>query len=199
MIREQRESTITFTQRWQLYSKDIEPVEEILTKTPCLNCFLYVFVGGCDNPNINRYIVVAAYAANGFCLQNPQQAHLGFFVHRGDFIEKNGSTLSLLEQPCASFRSSGVCAFLMTEQLASNKFWCNRAHIHRQIGKVIPFTPFVDRRRNQIFACTSFTGDQYGNILGGSFHDVLDHGSHFQIKRQDTFKFDRHNQFRSSG
>src|SRR5262245_16911076 len=72
----------------------------------------------------------------------------------------------------------------MAEQLAGNKFWCNRAHIHRQIGKVIPFTPFVDRRRNQIFACTSFTGDQYGNILGGSFHDVLDHGSHFQIKRR---------------
>ncbi len=77
--------------------KFVDTVVEVGTERPARDRRFEVFVGRCDQPDVDRDFAVAAHGTNTALLQGPQQLHLGFIGKVPHFIQEERAAAGRFE------------------------------------------------------------------------------------------------------
>ena len=142
--------------------------------------FGYGFFGyevrGGDNADIGFDGLGAADPQEGFAVEHLKQFSL--HAHRGfaDFVEKECSLIR--EFKATRFRGvrAGKGAAFVSEKFAFKNAFGDAGAVHFYEGLFIPIREFVQQPRDDIFACSGFSGDKNGEIDLGQ---PADKGPHF--------------------
>src|SRR5277367_36946 len=76
---------------------------------------LEVTVGSSHDADIYLHLLIAAYRADFFLLQNPKQLGLQLQRQLADFVEEDGAAVGRLEQSCLRSERAGESAFFVAE------------------------------------------------------------------------------------
>ncbi len=157
----------TLTQWCQVQREDIEPVEEVFTKTTGGHFFLEIAVGGGNDAHIQRHGLAAAQAFHFFFLEHTQQFRLQANIDLGDFIQQQGATIGLFEFTGPGGVGTGECAFLIAKQHGFQHGLGNGRTIDGYKRLVAAARIFMNEAGIDFFAAAGITTDHDGNI-GGS-------------------------------
>src|SRR6266550_3792347 len=97
---------------------------------------------------------------NFFVFDRPKNFRLQTERHFTDFIEKDRATLGALEKAFLRARRAGKSAFDVTEELAFEQSFRDRAAIGRQKNFILARALQVNRARYHFFANAALTGNQ---------------------------------------
>ena len=124
------------------------------------NFLLQVAIAGGQNSRIGLDLGVGPNSLKAPILRDAQQLGLQLRGHLRDLIEKDRSTIGVLEPPNALCRSAGESASLMAEQFAlQQRLWNGGAiHFHQRSGSAR--APGVDNISQNFLADTAFACDQ---------------------------------------
>ena len=131
-------------QRRHLQRKYIQPVEEVLAKTPAEYGRLQIAMGRGNDAHVTADGAVAADALEAPFLQHTQQFHLHLQAHVADLVEKQGAALRELEAADPRRQRAGEGTLFMAEQLALQQVGGNRAAIHGNERMPGPIRQFMD-------------------------------------------------------
>jgi hypothetical protein len=150
---------VALAQRWKFQGKNIQSIKEILPKSSLPHRNPKIPIGRRDDSDIDLH---GAITADGFklpLLKYPQQLHLQFCAHFGDFIEKKCSAVGELETTLARIYGARKSATYMTKQFAFQKFLWDRATIDRHKASILPWTQLMDCARRQLLSSAAFPSD----------------------------------------
>ena len=94
--------------------------------------------------------------------------------HIADFIEEKRAAIRLLEAPGAAGDGPGEGALLMTEELAFQQIFRNRAAVDGDHLLLPPRAVFVHGLRDELLAGAAFPGDEDRRIRAGDAADKLE-------------------------
>lgn len=149
------------TQRRHLDTEDMQPVIEILAKTPFLDCAPEVNVRGRDHPDIDFKLARAPDPLNPPLLQKAQQVHLKIQRQIADFIEKNGTARSRFDLADLPLGRARERALFVAEQLRLDQRRRNRTAVDRNEGAVATVGSGMDGLGRQFLAASAFAPNQY--------------------------------------
>src|SRR5206468_1587523 len=109
--------------------KDVQAVEEVLTKSVGPNHLPEVAVRGRDQPEIDFDNIVGADSTNFLVLNDAQQFHLKGQCRLGNFIEKHSTAVGAFEESLSQSGCAGKRAALVPIQFAFEKGFGQRAAI----------------------------------------------------------------------
>lgn len=100
--------------------KDVQAIKEVRAEVPGANCSPEIAVGGCDNPNVDRYALRTSNPLEFVLLEHAQQSDLGFDWHIANLIEEDRPMVRDFETAGVPLVGTGESAFLITEELGCN-------------------------------------------------------------------------------
>ena len=118
VLRQQQDVSAASTQRRNTKVDHVQPVEQIAPKATLVSGGLQVFVRGCDQPDIERSLLIPRHRAGSPFLQRPEQLRLNGNRHRADLVKEDRPAISLGEEPLAIRPRVGERPFHVSEQLA---------------------------------------------------------------------------------
>src|SRR5438105_4610552 len=124
------------------------------------NFLLQVAIAGGEDAGIGLNLGVGANSLKAPILRNAKQLGLQLRGHLSNFIEKDRSTISVLEPPNALCRSAGESASLVAEQFALQQCFGNGGAIHFHQRSDSARAPGVDDVSQNFLADTAFACDQ---------------------------------------
>src|SRR5436190_1741912 len=131
---------------------DAEPVIEIFTKTLFGDGLLQIAMRRGDNPNIHLNRFFTPQSLKGSFLQNTKEFGLGAEAHLTNFIEENGSFVSLFETANAAGLRARKSSAFMAEKFAFEQCFRDRGAIHGDEGSGGTIAVLINRASNQFFA-----------------------------------------------
>src|SRR5579885_612205 len=130
-------------------------------------------MGGGQHADIHGNGLATAQPLKTFLLQNPQQLHLSAGGHVANFIQKNCSTVGLLEAADASAFGAGKGAPLVTEQFAFQQRFGNGGAVDGDERSGGPVAVLVNGAGNKLLAGAGLAADQHADRFGGDAADFL--------------------------
>src|SRR5579864_5336000 len=101
--------------------KDVEPVEQVLSKCPRLDCSAQVAVRRSDDSHVHRNRMAASHPLDRSLLKDSQQRNLRLSREFTDFIQKKRSAICQIETAQPALRGPRERALLVTKQLRGNQ------------------------------------------------------------------------------
>ena len=101
VARQQQYVLAPLPQGRQVEGDDVQPVVEILAKTPCLHLRQGIPVGGADEAHVHRLQLAAADPLQGAGLDEAQQLALQVQIHLADLVEEQGAAIRQAGRPLA--------------------------------------------------------------------------------------------------
>src|SRR6185369_9159449 len=150
--------------RGDMDRKDIQPVIEIFSEGSALYCLFKIPVCSGYHPDINFDALCPTDAPDRMILQNPQKFCLHGRFHLPYFIEENGPLVCSLEKTGLPASRVGKRPFLMPEKLAFKEVDRYRCTVYLDEWSLTTRGQVVDALRDQLLACSGFTGDQHCRI-----------------------------------
>ena len=114
-----------FTQRRDVDADDIEPVKKVFAEFPLLDILFQIAIGGGDDADIRLHRLIATDAGVFPLLEHAENLALQGHGHVANFIQKEGSSIALLEAPLALGLGPGKGAFFMAEEFAFQQVFRN--------------------------------------------------------------------------
>src|SRR5262245_54878455 len=166
----------TFSQRREQDREHVEPVVEVDAVLGPPYHVLEVPIGGCDQSYIDTMGLRAAEALKFLLLEHAQQFRLQRERNIADFVEEQRAAVRHLESADLLRDRTRECTFLMAEQLAFEQIERNRGAVHFHERTSAARAERVDRARDELFARTSLSVNQYGRLGGRDAFDLFEHG-----------------------
>ena len=130
----------------------IEPVIEILAKTPLRNSLFYIDIGRSNHPDIDAARGMTADHLDTLLLQEAQQGDLIFQRQFADLIEKQGAAISRLNLAYLVGLSPCERALHMAKQLRLDQLMRHGATVHGHKRPLLPEGTVVQFPGNQLLA-----------------------------------------------
>jgi len=153
-----------FAQRRQAQRHDVQAVEQILAEAALAGQLGQVLMGRGDDAHIGLARHPAADGGVFPFLQHAQQTGLGLQRHVADFVEEQGTALSLLEPPGRPHGGPREGPLFMAEQLAFDQLTRNRRHVDGDERPPLALAVVVQHTGRQLLAGARLAGDQHGQI-----------------------------------
>src|SRR5690606_3823027 len=168
VIHQQRDVFPAFAQARNLDGVNVEPVEQVLTKTAGLDLVAQLYVGGSDQPHINADGFVAADPLDLAFLQGPEALALGVKTEGGDLIEEQRAAVGALEAPGAAAVGAGVGALFAAGEFGLDQAPRPRGADEADQRAMAARAVSVQVLGKELLAHPGFTGQQYRG-LGWSY------------------------------
>ncbi|MPN34281.1 hypothetical protein SDC9_181774 [bioreactor metagenome] len=148
--------------------QNIQPVKQIQTEGFLLNHSIQIFVSSRNNTYINRENCITANWVNLFFLKHSKQFGLHAKRHFSDFVQKNSSCMSLLEQAFLSvFACTCKSTFAVTEQFRFQYVFGNGGTVNSNKRTVFSCACIMYALRKNFFSRSAFTCNQNGAVRLG--------------------------------
>ncbi|RML82255.1 hypothetical protein APX70_02986 [Pseudomonas syringae pv. maculicola] len=118
MLKQHQRIFATLAQWRDTQRGHVQPVIQVSPETALISRLTQVFLGGGDDADIQRDLLIAAHPLDNTLLQQAQQLDLHIHTHAFDFIEEQRAAIGKLELADAPLLRAGKRTGLMTEQLA---------------------------------------------------------------------------------
>lgn len=143
-------------QRRDFHRHHIEPIEQVLAKTPFGNLVLQIARGGRDEAHIHLDRPRRTDARKALVGQHAQDLGLGRFGHVGDLVEEQRAAMRALEQPGCS----QLALVLLAEQLLLEPVRGHARRVDRDERARRTRAPAVQQPRCYLLADASRSGDE---------------------------------------
>ena len=173
MSRKQRDVFLAFAQRRHHKGNHVQTVKKILTEVPLGDFFLQVFVGRSNHAHVDGDGVVASHRNKSLLFQGTQYFGLRLQTHVSDFIQKQGSAISLLKLAFFVRRRPRKRRFAMPEELAVDQVFWNRGAVHLDKHFIFARALHVDGVRDQFLAGARLAVDQHATVGGRHQRNLL--------------------------
>ena len=97
-------------------------------------------------------------------LQHAQQTHLQIRRHIADFVQEQRAAFGLLKATLSCGLRAGERAALVAEQFRFEQIFRDRRRVDRDERLAFAQTVFVQRARDQLFACAGFACDEHRHM-----------------------------------
>ena len=118
MVDEQGQVLGALSQRADPDRKRVQPVEQVGPKSVLFDHAREVLVGCCDDPDIDRHVLLAAHADEAPLLHDAQDLRLYVEAELPDFVEEQHATLCRAEKAAVIMAGAGERATDVPEELA---------------------------------------------------------------------------------
>src|SRR5437868_1114661 len=173
MIYEQRNVLVALPQ-WRYSERNyIQAIVKIFAKGVLSHCPIQFAIRGCYYPHINRDLAGPAHGPHRALLQNAQQLHLHRQRHLADLVEENRSPIGHLEEAPFVLIRSGESSFYISKQFALQQSFGKCATIYGYERVRGARRAYMNRARDQFFAGTTFSLNQYRARGGRNRSDCL--------------------------
>ena len=163
---QQRHVAGSLAQRRQLHHHYRQPVIQVLAKIPFVHGLFQIHVGGGNHAGIHCDFGPSPHPFDGLFLEKPQDLHLQRQRQFADFVEEQRPARGGFDASLPLDMRPGKGAFFMTEQLAFQKIFRDRATIDGDEGAAFPRAAAVDRQRGHFLSRAAFAQNQYRNVRG---------------------------------
>src|SRR4051794_3252293 len=164
VLREERHVLEPLPQRRQPDGDDVQAIEKVLEEAARLHLGREILVAGGDDPRVHLHRRGLADPADLALLEHAQELSLDAGTDVADLVQEQGSEARLLEQPAAGPGRAGERPARMTEQLALQDAFGDRAAIHRYEWSLRSARRAVDRARDELLAGARLADHQHGRV-----------------------------------
>ena len=164
---EQDDILFAFTERRHHHRHHLDSEIEVFPEAFRLDRFFEIHMRRTDDAHIYGDFAVVAYARNMLFLQHAEELHLHIQRKFADFIEKNRSTIGLLEKALACFDGSRKGTLGVSEQERFHQVLRDGAAVHRNKGLVGTRAMAMDIFCNDFLARSRFATDNHRHRKDG--------------------------------
>src|SRR6266853_1669001 len=168
--------------------KDVQPIEEVLTKPTTLDSGLEIAVRRGDDTHIDGNRMSAPQAFDLAFLKYAQQGDLGLGGELPDFVQEDGAAVRGLEPPESPLEGAGERSLVVAEQLGGDEGRGNGRAVHPDEGAARTARALVDRARDQLLAGAGLAEDEDGGICWGDLRDLCEHLAERRRGADDLFE-----------
>ena len=178
MLGEQLDVALTIPKRRKHDRENVEAVVEVVAETALPDRGLGRAIARRNDPNVDRNHLRSADANLRSCFEHPQEPDLELDRHLRDLVEKQRAARAALEVADVQLVRAGETAALMTEQLALDELWRDRAAIEREKGLFLAPAELVNRGRDLLLAGAALANQQHAGIGDGDACHQVVHALH---------------------
>jgi len=154
-------------QRAGMQRQHVEPVIQILAKTPGSDLGFQVAVGCGDHPNIDGHRLAAAHWVDLALLQHAQQLYLHVQRQIANFVEEYGSAMGQLESANPVGHGTRESPLAVPEQLAFNQVFGNGCTVDRYKIAASALGLLMQGAGHQFLAGAALARDQHRGLRIG--------------------------------
>ena len=186
MLGQQGDIGAPFPQRRDGQWHDVNAIIEILPECPFFDRLAQVLVAGRNDPDVDFDRQRSPDRMHFSFLKSPQKLALHGHRHLPDFIKKESAAVGCLEQSLFGFVRARKGPFHVTEQLAFEQRFRNRAAIDRHKVFARSLAVAMDHARDYLFARSGLSRDTDRRIRIRHPHHLLQQGLHRRAAGDDV-------------
>ena len=156
----------------------VEAVEQVFAKVSAFNLLVEILVGGGDDTNVHLDRFGGADGLEALFVERTQHFCLSLKAHVGDFVEKQGAAVGLLELADFVHVGSREAAFAMAEQFVLDQVLGNGRAVYFDEWLGGALASGVDGSCDQFFPGAAFAVNQDASVGGGHESELLAEGLH---------------------
>ncbi len=164
-----------FAQRGHRDRHDVQPIKEVLAKLAFAHELLGIAMGCRQDPNVDRYGLIAAHTFDFALLQHAQQGDLNVRRKVANFVQEDRTAICRLEASEMALRGARESAFFMAEELRRDERSRDCAAIDADKGTRRSLGTPVDSAGNEFFARSCLAQDEHGRVRERHFVDRSKH------------------------
>ena len=157
---------------------DIEPVEQIFAKVASGNLFVQIFVGRGNHSYVHAPGFFTADRSEALLIERAQHLGLRLQAHVTDFVEKQRSSMRLLEFAFFFRGGAGKRALTVAKHLAFDQIFRDGGAVDLDEGLVFAQALRVHRTRDQFFSRPRLAIDEHAPVGWGHESNLLSQRFH---------------------